>query len=75
VGGVGRRAKRDTDLRLAAREVLGVLSGLRCIGITLSRARELLVVPRWFLTKFPIYGTAPQHKLSQVKPLGYAARN
>jgi hypothetical protein len=50
--GVGRRGKRDTDLRFAARKV----------------------APRWFLTKFPIYGTAPQHKLSRVKPLGYAAR-
>jgi hypothetical protein len=39
-----------------------------------GEARGLLVVPRWFLTKFPIYGTAPQHKLSRVKPLGYAAR-
>jgi hypothetical protein len=39
-----------------------------------GEARGLLVVPRWFLTKFPIYGTAPQLKLSRVKPLGYAAR-
>jgi hypothetical protein len=97
--GVGRRAKRDTDLRFAARRVLGVLSGYAASGLpsrerpqpgrcraqpTLSNshlarrpygeARGLLVVPRWFLTKFPIYGTAPQHKLSRVKPLSYAAR-
>ena len=39
-----------------------------------GEARGLLVVPRWFLTKFPIYGTAPQHKLSRVKPPRYAAR-
>jgi hypothetical protein len=72
---VGGRTTRQTRHRFALRrpESAGVLAAI-CIGITLSRARELLVVPRWFLTKFPIYGTAPQHKLSRVKPLGYAAR-
>src|SRR5262249_37526021 len=97
--GVGRRAKRDTDLCFAARKVRGGAQRLRRIGITLSRAPPagalqsaahlvqftLGQAAQWRSAgiacgsavvpyKIPDLWDRPQHKLSRVKSLGYAAR-